>query len=236
MARRHLLNTFGYRLIPGLCLCCGLASGRELDLCAGCEAALPVLGPACLRCAIPLPTPALCGECLRQPPPFTRVIACHPYAPPVSTLILALKQRRDLAAGRVLGELLTARIAATVPADDRPDLLIPVPLHWRRCFARGFNQARELARPLAAALGIALAPRLARRVQHLTPQHRRRDERHRQLRGAFRICRPLAGERIAIVDDVVTTTGTARALADALIRAGAGPVEVWCIARTPLEK
>ncbi|MEA3299871.1 MAG: ComF family protein [Pseudomonadota bacterium] len=236
MTLRHPLRTLGFRLLPGLCLCCGLPSGRPLDLCPGCEAALPVLGPGCPRCAIPLPTPALCGECLRQPPAFARVIACHSYGPPVKGLILALKQRRDLAAGRVLGELLAARIAATLPADDRPDLLVPVPLHWRRRLGRGFNQALELARPVAAALGIALAPGLARRIRHLTQEDLGRDARRRQLRGAFRVTRPLAGERIALVDDVVTTTGTARALADALRRAGAGRVEVWCMARTPLEK
>lgn len=232
----RLLRHLSYRPFPGLCLCCGLPSNRPLDLCTGCEATLPAIGACCPQCAIPLPATTICGECLVQPPPFTRILVCHPYSQPVSGLILALKQRRDLAAGQVLGRLLAQHVQSTLGSDDYPQRLVPVPLHWRRRLSRGFNQAVELARPVSRELGIPLTPGLARRTHATTQQGRDRDARRRQLRGVFDISRDLSGEHIAVIDDVVTTTGTARALAQALISAGAQRVEIWCLARTVLEK
>lgn len=232
----RLFRDFSYRVLPGLCLCCGLPSNRPLDLCAGCEAALPTIAACCPRCAIPLPATAICGECLVRPPPFTRILACHPYSPPVSGLILALKQHRDLAAGQVLGKLLAQRVRSTLASADYPQRLVPVPLHWRRCLGRGFNQALELARPVSRELGIALTPGAVRRTRAVTQQGLDREARRRQLRGAFAINGEVNGEHVAVIDDVVTTTGTVRALAQALTDAGARRVEIWCLARTALEK
>ncbi|MCK9470074.1 MAG: ComF family protein [Porticoccaceae bacterium] len=236
---RRWLKAAEYQLLPGLCLRCAQPSGRQLDLCPGCESDFAGLGRCCSQCAVPLPlstvaqpTP-LCGNCLVDPPEFSRLIAAYRYEAPLSALVIAAKNHRDLAAAQVLGKLLAAHLIRQLTGQPKPDLLVPVPLHWRRRLVRGYNQALELARPVSRALNIPLQPRLASRVRYLAQQGLGRDERRRQLQGAFKVNSDISNRRIAIIDDVVTTTGTARALSQALLDTGATAVEVWCLARTP---
>jgi len=145
----------------------------------------------------------------------------------VDRLIHAMKFHRDLVAARGLGEVLAEAVA-----EQSADALIPVPLHRQRLAERGFNQALELARPVTKATGAALWPHHAVR-QRATAAQSGLDARARQanIQGAFRIRRPVAGARIAIVDDVVTTGGTTGELARALLEAGAATVTVWAVAR-----
>jgi len=239
---RRWLNRLEYRLLPGLCLRCGLASERELDLCEGCEKDFIGLDHCCHRCAVPLPTPeyradavrtVLCGPCLSDPPAFARVLAAYRYEEPLSPLVIRAKTQRNLATLQVLGTLLATSLTRRLADQQLPDVLIPVPLHWRRRLDRGYNQALELARPVALALNIPLQPGLVRRTHYRTQQGLGRDERMRQLRGAFQVKSDVANLRVAVIDDVVTTTGTGRALSKALLAAGAARVEIWCLARTP---
>lgn len=228
-----LLNGF----FPGRCLCCELPSGRALDLCAACEAELPTLGNHCRICAEPLPVQGICGHCLDAPPDFFRILAPFRYASPLSELITALKHGGDLSAGRTLGALLARHVLDPSQEVFMPQVLLPMPLHWRRLWARGFNQAGEIARVVAADAGIPLRGRLARRVAN-TPMQQQLDRRLRQrnLRGAFAAAPACANLHIAVIDDVVTTASSARALATALMGAGAASVQIWCLARTALEK
>ena len=222
-------------LFPGRCLHCQLPSRRSLDLCRGCEAELPLLAACCSICAEPLPVTGICGHCLAAPPDFSRVVAPYRYAPPLDSWINRFKRHGDLRSGRVLGELLAGHLHQSLPELARPDCLVPVPLHWRRRFSRGFNQSRELATVVSHRNGIPLRERLVRRVKP-TPHQQTLDRRQRQrnLRRAFSATRDCAGLRIAVIDDVVTTTGTARALAAALTTAGALDVQIWALARTAL--
>ncbi|NIR60176.1 MAG: ComF family protein [Gammaproteobacteria bacterium] len=176
------------------------------------------------------PHAALCGRCLRRPPPFERALAVFRYASPLDELVKALKFHGRLAHARLLGELLAAA-AAGLPG-PLPQGLIPVPLHRTRLAERGFNQALEIARPVARALDIPLAPGAARRLRPtaaqtgLEPRQRRAN-----VRGAFAIARLPPVRHVAIVDDVMTTGHTAAELARALRRTGVRRVEVWCVAR-----
>jgi ComF family protein len=119
---------------------------------------------------------------------------------------------------------------------DPVDALLPVPLHWRRRWQRGFNQAELLSLQLLRRkpeLGI-LRSNLATRNRHTSPQAgMNAKERQRNLHSAFRVPKNCEGLRIAIVDDVLTTGTTVNTLARELRKAGATHVEVWCIARTP---
>jgi len=216
-------------LLPPACALCG-ATGALL--CAPCLAELPALGPACRRCALPLPGDpgGLCGPCLRRPPPFEALTAPFAYAPPLDRLLQALKYRGRLELARPLGERLAESWLEAAPP---PDLLLPVPLHPRRLRRRGFNQALELARSAARRGGIPLAPDLLRRVQD-TPPQAALDARARRanVRGAFALAAGLGGaRRVALVDDVVTTGHTVSELARLLRRAGAEEVQVWAAAR-----
>jgi len=219
------------RLLPATCLLCGAPGEADLDLCPGCRAALPAIGPACRCCGAALEAQGpLCGACLRRPPPFEATLAPYRYASPVDHLIWQLKFRGRLAPARTLGRLLAD--AGRDREGPLPECLVPVPLHRRRLGERGYNQALELARPVARELGVPLAPRLARRTHATPPQAERSGrERRRNVRGAFTVPQPPAARHVAIVDDVVTSGATVAELARALRRAGVERVEVWAVAR-----
>jgi ComF family protein len=217
---------------PPTCLLCGADGHRGLDLCAGCLADLPRIQRGCPRCGLPLPDRApVCGECQRRPPPFD---ACHApliYAPPVDELIGRFKFHGDLTAGRLLGELL-AEALHTAP--DPPGAIVPVPLHPRRLRERGYNQALELARVVARRLHIPLAADACRRV--LATRHQAdldRGERRRNVRGAFGAGPRRPPDRVAVIDDVITTGSTVGEVARVLRRAGARQVVIWAPARRP---
>lgn len=222
-------------LFPPRCQLCGAAGHRGRELCPGCQADLPWLGPSCVRCALPLPAgTGTCATCQQHPPAFDRVVAPFRYAPPLDFLVRRLKFHQDLVMARLLGQLLAEHLAArTGPA---PALALPVPLHRRRLAERGYNQTLEIGRELRIALGIPLDRRLVRRVKDTAAQSRLPARARRQnLRDAFRLAAPLPPEarHLAILDDVMTTGSTVNELARLLKAAGAREVEVWVLARAP---
>jgi len=214
--------------LPQPCRLCGAAGDRDRCLCDGCARDLPILGPACPRCALPLSADApLCGRCLRRPPPFDAALAPLRYAAPVDTLVHEFKFRGRLASGRLLAELMADAVAER----PRPQLLLPVPLHPRRLRERGFNQAHELARLLGRRLGIPVDGELVRRMRDTPPQHELPAKARRaNIRRAFALAHPPPAH-VAVVDDVMTTGQTVAEIARLLKRAGARRVEVWVAAR-----
>ena len=123
------------------------------------------------------------------------------------------------------------------PSEDI-DLLVPVPLHWRRRWQRGFNQsellARQLQRRQPAIAQCRLETRLLKRSRATAAQSGMpAEQRSDNLQGAFTARGSCDSLRIALVDDVLTTGATARAAAWTLLEAGAQSVELWCLARTP---
>ncbi|MEN8175818.1 MAG: ComF family protein [Pseudomonadota bacterium] len=222
-------------LFPPGCLLCGAPSSSHRDLCAGCFRELPHNLHACRRCALPLPAEAagnLCGGCQQKPPAFDHCLAPLRYAPPVDRLVTALKFGQRLVNARLLGGLLWDY--TRMRADFTPDFLVPVPLHPRRLRDRGFNQALEISREVARLSGIPVRHGCVRRNRATPPQAGLgRRQRLHNLHDAFTASGSLAGMRIALVDDVVTSGQTANAVSTALFRAGAAEVSVWTVARTP---
>jgi ComF family protein len=217
--------------LPQRCALCAATSGATC-VCDACAAALLPPGPACPRCATPVPAAATCGRCLAHPPAFDAALAAGLYAFPLDRLVLALKRGADLSIAAALGAAL-ARAAAAQGACARVDALVPMPLAPPRQRSRGMNQAREIAKALARVSGLPLAPGLLR-SRHGTPQAALPwRERIRNVRGAFAARPAFAGLRVALVDDVMTTGATASAAAAALRLAGAVRVEAWVVARTP---
>lgn len=228
------LRTDATRLLwPSRCLACDDPGQEGLDLCAACEAGLPANTRACPGCALPLPTPGgPCGGCLqRRHSPLAEVHAAFLYAAPLDRLLPRLKFAGDLAAGRLVSQLMTERLAGA----PRPQALVPVPLHRARLRRRGFDQALELARPLGRALGLPVLDGALIRHRLTVEQSRLdADARRANLRNAF-IARPRLPlpAHVALVDDVMTTGATLRAAAIALRRAGVARVDAWVAARVP---
>ncbi|MUV13154.1 ComF family protein [Noviluteimonas gilva] len=226
-----LRNDASRLLWPGRCLACRAPGIAGMDLCAACEQALPRMPNACLRCALPLPQSGTCGMCRRRPPPLQEVHAACLYSAPVDRLLPRFKFHDDLAAGRLLSQLM-AESFASLPS---PDALIAVPLHTGRLRSRGYDQALELARPLARALRVPLLTGVLERTRATAPQSERAAAaRRRNVRRAFAVRRDAAvPAHVVLVDDVMTTGATLHSAAEALLRAGASRVDAWVCARVP---
>jgi len=123
-------------------------------------------------------------------------------------------------------------VTEALPESPNIDALIPMPLHWRRFWQRGYNQCELLAHTLEKKTGLPMARRL-KRVNYRSPQHQARSKQQRALSAEDFSCpQDVKGLRLALIDDVMTTGSTANAAASCLKQAGARAVELWCIART----
>ncbi len=222
---------------PG-CVACESPLDIHENLCAVCEAEWKKLtGDACTCCALPFSGTSLsshlCSSCLRQPPSFDRVWAPFEYEGSVGRLIGALKFRRRLGALDLLIPR-SVEVFQNAIVSLSPDLLVPMPLSWRRCFQRGFNQSALLCHGLKKQSKVYIPELRGVLRRHREPQaQQRRAERLQRLKGSFWLKQPeaLAGKKILIVDDVMTTGATVEALAHTLKQAGALRVEAWVLAR-----
>ena len=209
----HLLNAFDNALMPLCCVFCGTRTvGDERYICNGCVGDLP---------AISSPPPA-------SGSPLVAELAPYAWAFPIDAAIKALKFRRRLVYAPALAQLLCGACAA-LPSDI--DAVLPVPLHWRRKWLRGFNQALEFARPVARHLGVPLAHNVTRCRATPAQSGLSAAKRARNLQAAFRVPDALPGRHVLIVDDVITTGATVHELARVLTEAGAERVSVLAVAR-----
>jgi len=216
-------------MAPLSCLLCGAASNTQ-PLCPGCRDDLPWhCQPQCPRCAIPTPDGQVCGSCLKHPPAFDHTRTALTYAFPIDQMIPRLKYHGQLAIAPVLG----ACLAEAVEHAPRPDRLIAMPLHAKRIRERGFNHATEIARTVARQLALPLDLDSCQRVRDTPPQMGlKHGARRRNVRGAFSCSETVQGQRIAIIDDVMTTGTSLDELAATLKQAGAREVSCWVVART----
>ena len=219
-------------LLPPCCVLCSLPSG-SICICDGCKSDLPLPGPHCSRCGLPLGSKLdkICGACIQKAPPYTRTVFPLLYAFPVDQLVQGLKFRRQVASGRVLSHLMCEHIVKQELS--LPDMLVPVPLHRLRLIKRGFNQAYELGAYAGRTLDIPLLGNALRRRRNTSAQSGLdRKQRLRNVRGAFHWngwAKP--GKHVALIDDVMTTGTTVGECARVLKRAGARRVDVWVAAR-----
>ena len=229
------------QLAPGACQLCGQASDRALALCHPCQQALAHNSPACPHCALPLDESGAmpCGQCQQRPPAFSSATAPYLYAHPVDGFLKQLKFTAALHQLPLLAEMMCRPVACALRQHGRPDKVIPVPLHWRRQWRRGFNQASLLAHqlcghPLLRCWSLQVDDRFCRRRRATAAQHGlERAQRHRNIAKAFECTAAVSGLHLVIVDDVMTTGATAEALAREFLGRGARRVDVWCCARTP---
>jgi ComF family protein len=238
--RRELTGLFEL-FFPPACPLCGVLLDKDGSpvFCPACLAGMqPVVSPHCPRCLLPYPAvdghDHLCQACLLDPPPFSAVTSVALYEDCLRQAVQRFKYRGAFSLDRPLGRLLAAALEAD-PAAGRPDLLVPVPLHVSRLRRRGYNQSLLLARGLGRRWRVPVPARLLVRTRPTIPQQGlKAAERRRNLKGAFRIRKPLDGETVLLVDDVMTTGATARECSRVLLEAGAGRVAVAVLGRARL--
>lgn len=170
-----------------------------------------------------------CAACRQELAGFDAAYCFGSYERPLQDLIQLFKYGKVESLAAPLSQMLIEAL----PLEERFDAVVAMPMHWRKRWERGFNQAELLAHPVARHLGLKPATNL-RRCRHTEAQAGLSDsERQRNLKDAFevRAAEQLAGKRILLIDDVFTTGATLRAAAKALKSAGAAHVSALTLAR-----
>ena len=218
--------------LPPRCAGCSEIIDEVDGFCATCWLTLDWLGSGgCERCGVPLEATeaALCGRCLAAPPPLDRMRAAVAYGPLSRVIALKLKYGRRIALAKTM-----ARYMAPLRGSADDAILVPIPLHRRRLWWRGFNQAGLIAKELGARWGLRVDQYLLRRTRPTPPLKGMNEaQRQRAVKGAFVAVegRHIDGRTVILIDDVLTTGSTAAACAKALRKAGAGRVELISWAR-----
>jgi ComF family protein len=223
--------------LPPLCPSCREPVG-DSGLCAACWSKLSLIAPPyCERLGIPFaydPGPGVLSmEAIADPPAYHRARAAVRYDEIARTLVHALKYGDRLDLAPTMGRWM-ARAGRELLREA--DALVPVPLHWRRLWTRRFNQSSLLAKSVAQDSGVAIAETALKRVKPTAQQvGLSQAERAQNVQGAFRVPpedrAAVAGRRLVLVDDVLTSGATSDACARALLRAGARSVDVLVFAR-----
>ena len=223
--------------LPTLCVACREPVDGE-GVCPSCWAKLSFIAPPyCPRLGIPFvydPGPEMLSmEAIASPPAYQRARAAVRYDEVARTLVHALKyqDRTDLAP--VMGRWM-ARAGRELL--DGADMLIPVPLHWRRGWSRRYNQSGALARIVASRSGVTLRGDVLQRLRATEQQvGLSRPQRASNVQGAFGVSADrrsaIHGARVILIDDVLTSGATVDACARALLRAKAAQVDVLVFAR-----
>ena len=219
-------------LLPSQCRVCHAWPSHTV--CEACVNQFAQPQTRCLTCALPLSAGARqCGACLKNPPPLDQCLAAVDYAYPWSQLIQNYKFHAE--PGLVCSFATLLRATPWVePLLESADLVLPLPLSRERLQERGYNQALLLARQLNAPKTRA---DVLLRIKHTPAQHTlKRTQRLSVLNDAFAVepllTKLLQGQRVVLVDDVMTTGASLHAAARVLKAAGAGSVAGLVIART----
>lgn len=225
-------------VFPDDCRVCGvpLVQISRIPVCRKCLDAPEVLCAdySCASCHTPFLNPypldeeGRCALCRLGVTGFDTVYTFGSYEDTLRELIHLFKYERV----RTLAKPLGALAVRAIPTEHEFDVIVPMPLHWKKRWSRGYNQSELLAKEIAKRWGVPVV-RAVRRVKDTPPQAGLSNSKRRlNVRGAFAIARDVKGLRVLLVDDVLTTGATASACANVLKRAGAKRVAVAAVART----
>lgn len=238
LGRRTWLGRALDALLPPLCLACHRAVVDCDQLCAGCWRDVRFITPPhCDRLGIPLTYDTggtqVSAAAVADPPDYDRARVATHFMGPVRVLVHRLKYQDRLESRRLLARWMAVAGREIIGAGD---VLVPVPLSRKRLLARRFNQAALLGLELERLTGLPHAPLALARLKDTVQQvGLTAAQRKLNVRGAFRVPASgralIAGRRVLLIDDVVTTGATADACARALKRSGALSVDLIAIAR-----
>lgn len=233
-------------LFPRICEICGGEPLPDLYLCANCASEMnrPET-PLCLRCGEPMSGAAAdtgnCPHCKEHKHFFDFARACYINGGNARELVVNLKYLNKIYLSGTCGNLM-AGLWKEYPEDLNGEnwIIVPVPMHASKIKKRGYNQAEEIARYLAKMKGLPLKNLLTRKKDTISQTHLGREERHKHVRGLYRIkekyfknCE-LEGKKVLLIDDVMTTGSTAEACAEALKKGGVAKVGVLTVLRSTM--
>lgn len=226
-------NIIQYSLLPPTCILCNRQGMERIDLCQACYDELLKVDSSCYCCAKKFEVislkPRLCGQCQKNRPAFDKTYTPFIYQGAICHLIKQLKFNGIYKNSRLLGLLLARHLKNT----ERPELIIPVPLHPKRYQQRGFNQSLEIAKMVAKELSIPMNTSCCQRKKDTLQQTSlTAKQRRRNIKNAFQIVALPKMNHVAILDDVLTTGATTNELAKLLKSNGVNRVDVWVCART----
>ncbi len=228
---------------PPVCQICGeeRATAAQGYVGGRCRSGVRLVTPPfCERCGLPfegeMSHPFQCANCQEVTLYFRSARSAAVADSLMLDVLHRYKYNRSLWFEPFLADLLLASAAPALAAEAW-DFIVPVPLYPVKKREREFNQAERLAARLGRAANIPVNKGLLRRVKPTKTQTQlTRDQRAANVQGAFAFCggRKLHGEKIVLLDDVLTTGATTNACARALRKAGAGEICVWTAARATL--
>lgn len=225
-------------IYPDQCVLCEARVAESGGLCAGCWSKTPFLtGLVCHTCGASLPGAdadvVFCDDCLAMPRPWKAGRAALSYRDAGRRVVLALKHADRL---DIVPACASWMVRAGKPLLTPETLLVPVPAHWSRLLTRRYNQAAELCRAISKSTGLDALPDGLLRTRRTPKQDGMTvDERFANMLDAICINpksrREIAGRRICLIDDVMTSGATLSAAAEALNDAGAKQVCTLVLAR-----
>lgn len=239
MAGRNALNF----LLPPTCAACDKLIDQPPGLCPDCWQQLqPITKPYCARLGIPfkqdLGPNALSAQAIANPPIVNRVRAAVIYNDIARQLVTGLKYYDRPEQSAPIGQLM---VQAGHELIDEADLIMPVPLHWRRQFSRRYNQSQLLARAISKKSGLPHDPLILKRARSTKQQvGLSHTQRAQNVKNAFKINPEKAGlvlgKNILLIDDVYTSGATGNAAAQCLLKAGAAQVDMLVFAQAIRDK
>lgn len=230
-------------IYPRRCILCRQTRPSEtnsaLDLCLNCQKDLLLIKSSCFQCGIPLPhtkPEQLCGQCLQHKTSFDHTISIYHYQNPLVWLIQEMKFHRQPAIAHLLGQLMAKQLRDLLPLNSSslPEVVIPVPLYYKREHQRGFNQSEELAKRISNTINRPIDNQYIER--HSPGQQQsglNAKQRRKNVKGIFTIKnkKQKRYKHVAIVDDVMSTGSTVDEIAKTLKKSGVEKVDIWILAR-----
>jgi len=234
---KNFLSLAHQLIFPSQCQLCGEPALLNLPLCNLCLKKVQEIGA--LRCevcgkAFTGEVNRLCGSCIKEKPKFDQARAWAKFEEPMVQIIHQFKYQRGFYFANWMIDSLF-KLYLQEFSSQKFDLLIPIPLHWKRLLQRGYNQTLILAQPLSKKLKIPLSTTILQKTRNTHPQVRLSSaQRKENLKKSFQLKKPesVEGKNILLIDDVITSGATANEAGKILKQAGANKVCILALART----